>query len=537
MEKVFPVQKRWFLYGWTGFFLALLFSCNIGGTNWDVDVTGPVMETTLDFTKMVGPENLDVAPDSALTLHFEDTVYSFDLDTFSHLPLTDVLFTYNWNFPTIAVPPGTSLPTQNFVVSLDMEDVQLLYSIIKSGQIRLLVKSKVPRKLKFRYYIPLATRNGNMFEITDSVMAAGTDTSYFLKTIDATGYQLDLRGQSQTQVNRLDIFLDVTLDAAGDTLLINNNSFMFEIRNEFLNILPFYGKGYLGQYAFQSGNSEAELDVLDRIRSGYVDIDDVTLDLQLINRMGADIRFKPYSLKAINERTGSFLLLNHPSMGNSVNINRAVETGIFSNPVTSSIYTMQFNSMNSNLEELIELLPNKLILNSDLFLNPYGNMAGYDDFFYYDYPSLVKVNLTAPLKFAVNDIWFVDTLDNFLFDEEQLDQVASGEVRVRAENKFPLNAVLQVYTVDAAGLVTDSLLADQEVAAAPVNSSGRVTAPVLSVVNLPIDDIKLAHLKEADRLIIKAFFVTLPAAQLLQMYEDYYLKVKLIGDIRYNIEL
>lgn len=520
------------------FGLVSMSSCNISGTNWDIDGVAPVMETTLDFTKMVGQENLDVAPDSALTLHFTDTVYRFELDTLSKLPITDVVNPFYWPWNTIEVPPGTALPTQTFVVSLDLNDVQLMHAIIKTGTVRLLVKSKLPHKLLFRYYIPKATLNGNQFEIVDSIMPnLSGDTAYYIKELPANGYHLDLRGPNNNQVNRLDVFVDVTLDPYDDTLILVQNQFVFEIRNNFLDIVPYYGKGYLGQYSFQSGDNTVDLDFMRKFRSGWVDLQGVNLDLKFINHVGADMRFKPHYLKAFNTRQGTSVDLSHPSLGTTININRATETGIFSNPVTPAIYNLQFNAGNSNLEQLVEILPDQVVFNSDLFLNPYGNISGLGDFYFYDYPSMVWMDLTAPLKFSIHDVWFADTLDNMLFDEQQLDHVKSGEVRVVAENKFPLEAILQVYTLDAAGLVTDSLLADNVIDAAPVNASGRVISPVSSTVNLVITPAKLDHLKTADRLLIKAFFVTLPSAQLLQMYEDYYLHLKLIGDIRYNVVL
>lgn len=517
---------------------AFFSSCTIDGTNWDVNGLAPVMETTLDWSKMVGDENLEAAPDSALTLHIQDTVYRFELDTLSQINLQEVTNTYLWTYPTLSVPAGTTLPTQTFQVNLDLNDIELTEVIIKEGNILLTIKSAIPRKLKFKYYIPRAIKNGYPFELTDSIDAAPQgDTITYYKVLNASDYAIDLRGINFTTVNLIDIYIDVTLDANSADLTLNTNDFLFSINNRFDNIVPEYGRGYLGQFSFQTGNTNVDLEFLNRIRSGYVDIDQVSLDLTMINHIGADARFKPYFLKAFNDRNGNFMLLSHPAIGNTINLNRATETGISTQPVAPSLYTLHFDNGNSNLDQLVELLPNRLELSVDFYLNPYGNLGGYDDFYYYDYPAMIYMDLTAPLKFAINDIWLVDTLDNFLFDEAQLDHVISGEVKVHAENKFPLEAVLQVYTLDAGGVITDSLVASQTIAAAPVNMNGRVTAPAGSVVNIIATDEKLTHLKEADRLLIKAYFVTLPSAQLMQMYSDYYLKLKLIGDIRYNIEL
>lgn len=527
----YPVVIVLFLFGFIN-------SCTIDGTNWDVDGLAPVMQTTLDWNKMVGAENLDVASDSALTLHFEDTVYRFELDTLTQLSLQTVVNSYTWTYPTLDVPPGTTLPTQTFNISLDLNDLELVETIIKQGSIVLTIKSGMPRKLKFKYYIPKATLNGNQFELLDSIDAAPLgDTIIYQKKLNATDFLIDLRGPNNIDLNRIDIFVDVTLDPNGSPLTLNTNQFLFEITNQFEDLLPEYGRGYLGQFNFQSGNTFIDLDFLNSFKSGYIDIQEVSLDLKLINNIGADVRFKPYLLKGFNDRTGAILSLNHPSIGNTINVNRATQTGLFSNPVSPSVYNLQFNALNSNLDQFIELLPNRIELNADMFLNPYGNISGYNDFYYYDYPAMVYMDLIAPLNFAINDIKFVDTLDNFLFNESQLDHVVSGDVKVLAENKFPLEVALQVYTLNESSVVTDSLLVTQTIDPGIVNVSGRVTNPSTSNLVITATDSKLNHLKLADRLLIKAYFVTLPSTQLLQMYSDYYLKLKLIGDIRYNVEL
>ncbi len=187
---------------------------------------------------------------------------------------------------------------------------------------------------------------------------------------------------------------------------------------------------------------------------------------------------------------------------------------------------------------MVELLPDQIEFSGDIQLNPYGNISGYTDFYYPDYPANIQMQLQAPLKFSIGNLMLVDTIDNPFAGIDLMDNIKDGQFIVRAENKFPLESKLQMYMLDNAGVITDSLLVDDIIAAAPVNAGNRVVNPLTSQLIADVDPIKIQNLKSADKIKLKVFFNTLPsAAGRLQMYSDYYLKIKLIADIKYNIVL
>jgi len=519
----------------------LFYSCTTNGTNWDVDAYAPVVETTMDLTNMIGADNVQVNGDSSMWLNVDVNAFTFELDTLAQLPNLEILYTYAWPFTTPGtLTAGITLPTFEIPIDLSGSNFELRESTIKSGHLQLDVKSTNSERLVLNYTIPDATLGGNPFTFTDTVrgLNPGEDTVINHFDFNVAGYKLITTGPNHNEHSKFSAYLTVSSIAGDANMPIAGSQVLFRVNNKMVDIIPLYGKGYLGQLDLSQNNITANLEVMQMFKSGVVDIEQLSLGLTIYNYIGADLRFKPTVLKVENSNSGTFLNLIHSSMGNTVNLSRAYETGNNANPVNPYIYTYNINSGNSNIESMVELLPDKIDFSATMQLNPYGNISGYNDFYYTDYPAYIRMQLQAPLKFSINNLLMVDTLDNPFSTLDILNNIQDGQFIIRAENKFPLEAKLQIYTLNDIGTITDSIMVNDIIAAAPVNAMDRVTTPVTSELIASVVPTKITHLHNAKKIKLKAFFNTLPSSSgRMQMYSDYYLKIKLIADIKYNIEL
>lgn len=514
-----------------------LMGCTTQGTSWDVDGYAPVVETTLDLHKLFGDENMQVNGDSSVYINATIDAFTFNLDTATEFPQFVVPFDFVWIYPSFTVLPNTSIPTQEVPIDLATSLVTLRQIKLSSGKLKLTVKSTATEDLIFTYYVPAATLGGSYISFTDTMRALGVgeDTVLYTREFDVSGYDIDLTGPGQDDANTFSAYVDVTTT---DSLAISNGQVVFTILNEMVDIVPAYGKGYLGQYDFSQTNISSRIDEMKMFQSGIVDIEQIDLVLKVINTIGAEARFKPEYFTAVNNRTGVSINLTHPELNVSVNLNRAIETGSPSNPVLPTMHTYYFNGGNSNLDQIVELLPDEIQFSAQMKLNPYGNISGYNDFYYTSFPARVEMNIQAPLKFSISQLMLIDTIDNPFTNLDILDNVIDGEFIVRAENKFPLEFKIQLYSLDDLGVITDSVLVSDIIPAAPVNAMNRVDSPVSADLVASVNSQKLNHLKTATSIKLKARVNSLPvSAGRLQMYIDYYLKIKLIADIKYHIEL
>lgn len=518
----------------------LLVSCTTNGTSWDVDAYAPVAETTMDITNMVGAENVQINGDSSIWINVDADVYTFDLDTMTEFPSFDAPYSYIWTLPAVNIPGGATLPPFDIPIDLSGTGIELREIKLKEGNLTLILKSTATERLIFTYSIPAATKLGVPFSFTDTIpgLAPGQDTVYYSHTFDVTGYLINTTGPNNDQLNTFSPNVAVSSIAGDDTIHFTTGDLIFTVVNKMEGIIPEYGKGYLGQFDLTQNNLTADLEAMKLFRSGSVDIEQLSLNLTIHNSIGADLRFKPIYLKGKNTRNGTTIFLTHPGMGNTVNLNRAYETGVSSNPINPVLYTYSFNGGNSNIESLVELLPDQIDLSAEMKLNPYGNIGGYTDFYYTDYPAHVQMQLQAPMKFSMTQLLFIDTMENPFSSLDIVDGIKDGQFMIRAENKFPIALNLQLYMLDATGVTTDSLLINDLIQPGIVNSSDRVISPTITELIATVDEAKIISLKNAANIRIKALFNTVPASSgRLQMYSDYYLKIKLIADIKYHIVL
>lgn len=523
----------------TVLFPLILFSCSVDGTNWDVDATAPVVETKLDLTHLIGANNLAIGTDSAVNIAVDVPLYTFSFDTLSNLPLAKSVYSYLWPYPTVTLPAGTGLPGVETSLDLNNNGIKLLDFDIKKGKLRCTLKHTLNQPLTFRYYIPKMTKGGIMFEFKDTLPgAAAGDTSVKTVEISADGYQIDLSGNNGDDFNTLKAFVDVKTIAGGPSFALTNGSTIFKTETELIELTPQYAKGYFGQYYLSQVNSVTTIEQMQMIQDGLVDVENIDLTLTFHNTIGADVSFYPSSISATNTRTSQTVNLTHPAIGTTVNVNRAIENSSITNPVTATTYSFTLTSGNSNIENFLELLPDQLALGADIALNPYGNTSGYNDFFYYDYPAYIQMQLNMPLKFSASNLLLIDTIENPFTNLELIDPISSGEFKLKVENKFPLESNLQLYLMDASYSVTDSLFANTFITPAPVDINNRVIQPANTELIINVTEEKIALLKNAGYIKFRVNFNTAPTSSgRLQFYNDYYMLLKLIADVKFNIAL
>ena len=170
------------------------------------------------------------------------------------------------------------------------------------------------------------------------------------------------------------------------------------------SIVPYYAKGYFGQ-SNDTSNSESRVTLFDRIQAGTFSLEDATLNLDVKNGIGADIRAGLLGFRSVNTRTGNTVAMQHSSVQQIFNVQRATDF-----PFTPSNYSFEYNKSNSNLISLLENMPNRFDLSYYTELNPFGNISNGNDFVYTDKAIDAHVKLDIPLHFSSNNLTLVDTV-------------------------------------------------------------------------------------------------------------------------------
>jgi hypothetical protein len=514
---------------------AFLFSCKkeLTRPSWETDLSFPVIKTEMGLENLIADSLLSADDTGFVSLVFNASVFKLDLDTLLNLPDTTVsdTFTIPPPLPSVNVNPGQVFISNTENKRFDLDEIELSEVKISTGQTNFYISSTVSQPTLYEYTITNALKNGNPFHIIIQVPAGSQSNPAIVSgSFDFDGYELDLRGISGAEYNKYQTVIKVSLDPAASPTTVSSSDKVI-VKNTFANLKPSYAKGYFGSQQIEIPYEETVFDFLENL-SGTLDLDQATIELTIENGIGIDATVKFDTIQSVNNQSGNTVVLNHSFIGNSININRALD---YAGAVTASVYPILLNNSNSNTDFFLENLPNRIGIKAEILVNPFGNISGHQDFLYSDKTFDVRVNAEIPLHIIAENLTLTDTLA-IQFDNEESQNVNHGVVHIFAENGFPLNANVQLYLLNANGIIIDSIADPAEILSAYTNSSNIVTLKRNSRIDITLNAAQLDHLMETERILLKTVFNTSSLTQHVPIFDSYRIGIKISTELNYTIE-
>ncbi len=411
---------------------------------WDTDWQVPLVHDSLTLSNLVADSLLTVVAGNYV-LDINSSLFEFKLSDFVELPDTTVESEFHIALNFSAAPGTTFTNGEVEEHAMSIGEVQLKRIRVKAGGIELKVFNPIGTKTYFNVQLPGVTKNGAVLS-QDFIAPAGTQSNPGVASgfVDLSGYELNLTGENGTSYNIIQSLLTVTSDPNGPTVNVTTSDvikFKFSMKDIELG----YARGYFGN-ELVSDTVYAQIDAMDNVTDGLLDVDAMTFDLTIENGLKVNGKFKINSLKNINAG-GNTVSLNHPNIGTWNTINAA--TGSNENNIVPSNTTLNFTPGNSNFEQYIENHGAKNELSFQLQMNPWGNVSGGWDEIYDAHPLRVKLNGMFPLNVGLTDLIFQDTFALSLVNDPAKTNVKSGQIWVNAMNAFPFEGNLQLYLLDA----------------------------------------------------------------------------------------
>lgn len=499
--------------------------------SWDIGVVGPVIHSSLGLGNMIADSLLQVNPDSSVVLSFSGAVYELDADTLLKLP--DTTITNSFSLPTIIpsvnVTPGQLVFNQTENRYFNGQGVQLTIADLRSGGCYLTLSSTINQPVDFTYEILTAFKSGQHF-ITTSRIPPGsiTQPSQVVVYVDLSGYRFILTDASATQFNQYTTKTTIKMSADAQPTTVTNQDIV-AVSSTFSGLEPSYAKGYFGSRIESFVNEPSNFSSFEKIISGVLDIDQVNVNLTFTNYIGADARITLQSLKAA--RGADTVVLAHSVIGSAININRATDPGGI---VVPSTYSVNLNNGNSNIDQIIELLPLAFSSSLDFHINPLGNVAAHHDFFYAPKTVKADLNFTLPLNIIANNLTLADTIDLNL-ERGENGHIRSGKLHIDISNGFPLAADFQLFFMNGSGTITDSIVQPNSILAAYTNAQNIVTANRDSELIITVNESQMDRLYNGERLVLRIAFSTSSLTQHVTLYDYYRIHVRMRGDFNYRI--
>jgi hypothetical protein len=525
-----------------GAFLATVFiwSCKREELSWDLYLTVPVAYGTFGIDDLITDSLITENTDGSLRIIYQTTVQGINADSLFEIPDTNLIYSYSIPFGTTTVYEGTYLtPLTPSQTQYGLAPIQLVYGTLEKGKMIVHLQNDIQKRVIVTYTISSATLNGNPLEVTDTLPPAPSSTvgSETDLEIDLSGYELNFTGIAGDRVNTLITLFTAQIDPTdiGAQVILPPDSVIADIH--LTGLRPSFIKGYFGSELNRVGPEESYLSFFSKVQSGNLGLDSLKMKFTLENYVGVDLRFTVNNLWSRSARTGQSLYLNHPLVGTAVNINRAAYSFSYP-PSIPQINTWTFDNSNSNIVEMMELMPDFLGYDFSIYTNPLGNVSGNNDFLYPRFGINAKFDIDLPVNFYADNILLADTFDVDFSGVEQ-GTVQNGILTVYANNGFPFDAGLQIFLLDAGNNIIDSIVAAPgTIISAPLATSGGYffsNGSTNSTVQIPLNENQTSLLLSSTRLLIKPRFHTGTSPSYVKIFSGNKLGLNITADFEYRV--
>jgi len=504
-------------------------SCrNNSSANWDVDITLPIVNGTLDIKNFTEDSTFHVGADGLLSLHIQRELASVLLDSLIKIPDTLITqkFVSEFPFPT-DFQPGSPFPLTPTDLTFNIGDgVKLKRVDVRTGKITIKYSNTITQPLYLIYELPGVTKNGKPLNITETVPPGKNS---LIKTYDLAGYQFNLRGNAGNAFNTLVQTYSLSIAANASSVSVQYGQGA-EIELSYSDITPQMAEGYFGTQKIEIEPDTTSLSIIKGLKVSNFMLSDAVMNFSITNEIGAE--FSGYFNNIAAMGGGKTLTLTGQQLSN-LNINRAYRVGDIIQP---SQYPIAYNSSNSNIVPFISLLPEKVMYSGEITLNPLGNTTGYNDFAFYNTGIRVKSDIQIPVKFSADYFELSTTYTTNFGSLSEFDKVNTGHLKILVTNGFPLESTLQAYMYDQNGQVIDSLFTPGQHTAyrAELNTDYTVKAPRISTIYIPVNQEKINRLSSCKSIKLVTKFTPPPSPQQTPILDTYTIKMNIIAELSYN---
>lgn len=447
--------------------ILVLAQCRKEPSSWSTSWTAPLVRDTLRIADYVNDSTLGINTDQSIQVILERDLVDFDINDLLELPDTTIDQSFSINVLGISLSPGSTFIDDVKEHEFSLGGAALTEARISEGSARVTIKNPIAEGGIFNVELPGVTKDGVTFAQSEFVPgASGGVPSSKTFQLDLSGYSIDMTGESGDSYNLLQSKMTVTTDPNGSSVQVTNQD-IFEFKVTFQGLKMEYGKGYFGQQTF-SDTSLVDLEALNAVAGGNVNIENVDFDIILFNGVKAEARAKITKLASINYQD-NVVELSHPYFNQALNINPALWDW---QTLTPSERVFTFDQSTTNIISFIENLGNRYELGYSIELNPYGNTSGGMNELFRDSRIGVRLEANFPLVLGANNLTLRDTFEFSYEEKERLIEVQEGAFLLSTKNTFPYGGEIQLRLLDSEYNELDVIEQTDMVDPAPLNGSG-----------------------------------------------------------------
>jgi hypothetical protein len=493
-------------------------------TTWEPDVRAPLAYGKLTLNQLLVDSIFQLDDEGLWHVIVDQSLTDFDIDSMAEIPDTTIVLPPNTLYFIGAVAQGQTIVSSNQQVTLNHPTAQFKQVRMKGGKLKYKIQSPVEGFLNCTVTVPGLTLDSVpqsiFFQITPPDGQPYSITEGFF---DLAGLDLSLTGQSGSSFNRLAYQFGIVVapDAPIPATVSVGDQIRVEITFEDPQID--YARGYFGQHLF-SFDQEIDFDAFSSIPEAAFDLDGASTTFSIRNAVGVDAQMDFHQITNWNDNQQTQVSLQNTNLLNPINISRAQDNeGL----VSESQYAISLNSSNSNLDQFLENLPNKIRIQGDLRVNPLGNISASNDFIYTNNALHADLKMDIPLRIGIQNLVLSDTIA--LSDSER-ELPVDGKLVLWIKNGFALDAKVSLYALRNEG--RDLIASDLHLLPAMAGADAFSYIPVETWLDIPISDALL----QANDLLIEVALQTPDGAGPVGLYASQAIDFKLLVNGNYSIQ-
>lgn len=498
-------MKKWA----KGAFLLMLFFCfqgcikdfqdidDVEVSSWQPEVAVALVNTSVSIQDFLDDfdsgGHLVVDNDKFMTLVYESNVFSVSGDKVVEIP----------DFSIPVIDTSVTVPYSMINSPFDID-----FFSIKNGKLDYAFKSPYPEDMDVIIEVRNITQNGTKLQFTEYADYTGASPVNVNGSIDLSGYIMDF-STDQIEIRY------IATNATGtrkhlDNMEMSFNSFEYDMV-----------QGYFDQYQFDLPTDTILIDLFENAVAGNLQIEDPKIRLIIKNSFGVPIQMSTQELQAETVLDGNMDINTVLDNGVSFAYPTAMEVGQFKTT------TIEINSTNSNLADIISSSPTQLNYEWNAMSNPDADPT-LKGFVKDDSRFDVDLEVEIPVWFSAQNFSIEEISE---FDASFFDDIISAEFKLITENGLPLEAGVQVYFLDDNGMVLDSLLNginNTVIPAASVDNDGKVIASSTGEEVVEIAGTRLENIRMATQIAINGTVSTTDMGTVaVKFYADYGMNFKL----------
>lgn len=434
-------------------------------------------------------------------------------------------------FSATAIFPAQSVIQKDENTVYDLRDAQVKKMKLKEGKLKIEIVSTIQEKMYLTYEIPYAKKDGkSVYQEADLDPAPPGGISSAKAEFDLAGYEVDMRGNvgaGQDLYNAFYNVLDVRIDSTGKETSISLSDSIY-VYYALVDMIPDYAEGYFGKQEYQAGPDKIKLELLKNATGNWTP-DEARISLKVDNGAGITGVVEVKEVTGINTRSGRRVPLSAAQMQTPLAIAPAIR-----NPFQASTQGYFLDKSNSNSVAFFGNLPDEILYNARVMMNPNGNINNWGDFVY-DFSNVrAQLLIDLPLHGVADNIT-LETLQDWSLGKD-VDQIRDGTVYLIADNLFPLQGKVQMYFMQDGNMI-DSVFAEPKMirSGTPAGPLSEVKNPERTILEAYISEEKMARLRIANK---AKLVVTLNSfeGQQIKIFSNAKVDLKLTGRFNYGVK-